>query len=111
MLGQLKDSKPGPDIHDLPELPPSFTPYLTVVFPGDYASDFHPVKDGADSWSFVVRTDNPARQVKLSWEVSGKAPATMSIKDLKTGKVIQHKAGSYTFVMGATERAFKWRVK
>jgi hypothetical protein len=111
VLGQLKDSKPGFDSHDLPELAPSFTPYLTVVFPGEYASDFHPVKAGADSWKFVVRTDNPGRKVKLSWEVNGKAPANMSLKDLKTGKVIQRKAGSYTFVMGSTERAFTWSVK
>ena len=49
--------------------------------------------------------------MKLSWEVSGKAPATMSLKDLKTGKVIQQRSGSYTFVMGATERAFTWTVR
>ena len=33
---------------------------------------------GAECWKLAVRIDNPARQVKLSWEVSRRAPANMS---------------------------------
>jgi len=118
VLGHLTDSKAVFDSHDLPELPPSFTPYLSATFPrpgwglnaGDYESDFHKVKSGPDSCRFVVRSENTARQMRLSWLVTGKAPANMPLKDNKTAKLTAVKVGSYTFKMGGKERAFTWNV-
>ena len=53
VLGQLFDSVDGYDSHDLKELPPFASPYLTIVFPhvddwvgheDNYSSDYHAVK-------------------------------------------------------------------
>jgi hypothetical protein len=117
VLGQLRSSEQRYDAHDLEALAPSHTPYLTIVFPhwnwgakaGDYASDYHPVKPGADTWEFEVRTDNPRRQIELSWQATGDAPMNMSLRDTKTGAVIPVQAGRYVFTMGAPARSFTWR--
>ncbi len=117
VLGQLRSSEQRYDAHDLEALAPSHTPYLTIVFPhwnwgakaGDYASDYHPVKPGADTWDFEVRTDNPRRQIELSWQATGDAPLNMSLRDTKTGAVIPVQAGRYVFTMGALARSFTWR--
>lgn len=65
LLGKLSDAAVGYDRHDLPELPPTFTPYLTIVCPhtewglkaGRYASDYRPTNRGeeASTWRFEVR--------------------------------------------------------
>lgn len=77
VLGQLMDSEVGMDSHDLVELNPFGTPYLTIVFPhddwgddsGNYASDFHLADDyyAEDQWVFQVKTDNPYRDINLYW--------------------------------------------
>jgi hypothetical protein len=116
VLGQLLSSEQRYDAHDLEALPPSYTPYLTLVFPhrnwgpksGDYASDYHAVRPGADQWEFEVRTDNPRRQIELSWQTTGDAPRDMSLEDQATHAVIPVQAGRYVFTMGAPARSFTW---
>jgi len=120
VLGQLKDSKRGYDIHDLKELSPFATPYLTIVFPhpnwgenaGDYASDFHNIRRRWDRWVFEVRSDDPNREVTLSWNGQANMKrmklidvATRTrVKAIKKGKI-----QTYTFNMnGQTTRTFKW---
>ena len=117
VLGQLNDSVIGLDHHDLKELPPN-APYLTVLFPhpdweadiGNFTSDFHPAgQNRKDSWSFEVRTDDPNRLVKLSWEGEKRILRRSRLIDEKTGKVIKPgKAGEYEFVIGDVSRTFTW---
>ncbi len=116
VLGQLLSSEPRYDAHDLEALPPSHTPYLTLVFPhrnwgpkaGDYASDYHALRPGADQWEFEVRTDNPRRQVELSWQATGDAPREMWLEDQATRTAIPRQAGRYVFTLGAPARSFIW---
>jgi hypothetical protein len=118
ILGQLLDSEPGFDQHDLYEAAPN-TPYLTIVFPqdtwgeyaGDYTSDYHPVtgKKVLDQWVFEVRSDDPDRQVRLEWAGPENILGMSRLTDQSTGQVIEvDPHGSYSFVMGAQQRQFTW---
>ena len=121
VLGQLKDSKRSYDLHDLKELSPFATPYLTIVFPhpdwgdhaGDYASDFLGIRGRSHSWTFEVRSDDPNREITLNW--SSEADMTgMLLVDRVTGtKLEAQDAGQqYTFNMGGeTVRGFEWVVR
>lgn len=76
VIGQLRDSYDEYDSHDLLELNPAFTPYLTLVFPhdewaedGHYASDYHDQDySGSDQWVFMVKSDDSYRDVTLYWD-------------------------------------------
>lgn len=77
ILGQLHDSVAGYDSHDLLEMAPFGSQYLTIVFPhpdweekaGDYASDYHAVHTKKkDSWQFEVHTSSINSDVILSWD-------------------------------------------
>ena len=118
VLGQLRDSRYGYDLHDLKELSPFATPYLTIVFPhpdwgdhaGDYGSDFRGTNKRKNKWTFEVRSDDPNREITLSWsslaDMSG-----MSLLDTATGMKVaaQHADQQYTFNMdGETVRSFEW---
>ena len=118
VLGQLKDSKRSYDLHDLKELSPFATPYLTIVFPhpdwgdhtGDYTSDFHGTRGRNHNWTFEVRSDDPNREVTLNW--SSEADMTgMLLVDTVTGTQLAAQAADqqYTFNMGGeTARSFEW---
>jgi len=125
LLGQLQDSSNGSDNHDLEELPPFATPYLTVVFPhpeweaqaGDYATDYHSTKHKRHIWRFEIRTDKSDRDISLSWN-SSHAPQKpkMWLVDSATGTVIKAQGkgkraavNHYSFNMdGETVRSFYW---
>jgi hypothetical protein len=122
VLGELVDSDPGFDVHDLKELSPFSTPFLTVVFPhddwgeraGNYASDYRPLKKNknvGDSWQFEVRTDQPGREITLRWAMQGSYPKAPLLINLDTGEVVDIDPavpGSYTFVMDAATQRFEW---
>lgn len=130
VLGQLHGSVAGPDRHDLKELNPFSSPYLTVVFghadwgaaAGDYASDYREVSQGATSWPFEVRTDDPTRQVTLTWDGTERERLlNMTLVDEQTGERIRAaEAGMvginvfvsptrHSFNMsGETVRRFRW---
>ena len=118
ILGQLYDSEFGYDQHDLVETPPN-TPYLTIIFPqitwsenaDDYTSDYHPVtpKKVLDQWAFEVRSDDPAREVRLEWTGSDEIFGMSWLIDQDTGEVIEPDSrGSYTFIMNGQKRYFTW---
>ncbi len=103
ILGRLKDSKPGKDSHDLPEMPPPPPPmgdrYLSIVFPHpewktempDYSSDFRSVPVGPntdDAWKFEIRTHTPGISAELSWEGPAAVLARSRIKEAKSGRVL-----------------------
>ena len=123
VLGMLRSSIDGYDIHDLNELPPFGAPYLTIVYPhadwgehaGNYASDFHKRKASqlGDEWEFIVMSDKP-REVTLSWQgYDGlKRLWRMRLVDMETGEVVRavkrNQLQSYTFNMVDTTHRFKW---
>ena len=133
VFGQLKSSVSDHDQHDLKELDPFSSPYLSVVFShpdwgdraADYSSDYHGVMDEStgDSWDFEVRSDDPHRQVTLSWRVTDTdIMARSTLLDNMTGhriKVMRTPKGGnepivqtrYGFNMaGETTRSFRWIV-
>ena len=124
VLGQLSDSQSGYDTHDLEELAPFASPYLTIVFPhpdwgeqaGDYSTDFHGHDKKRDSWLFEVRSDDPNREITLSWSGTGDL-RRMQLKDPANDtviKVMDRKNGlnTYTFSMGGENaRQFEWIAK
>jgi hypothetical protein len=78
LLGQLSDSKEGYDSHDLPEMLPGYSPYLTLYFPHEswggentlYASDYRSAAfQRKIVWHFTVESDDPARTILLSWKL------------------------------------------
>lgn len=101
-----------------------------------FSTDYHSVKkDNNDSWTFVVKTNNPDRTVTLSWPGIFKVDSAadeynrvrlyneflnydpimenMQLIDMRTGEIVSAvadgKVQSYTFNMdGETERTFKW---
>jgi len=85
VFGQLAGSTAGLDTHDLPELAPFSTRYLTVVFPHPkwhtdawaYTTDFHGIpshltpgtdKGRTQRWEFEIRSGNVGNKVSLSWQ-------------------------------------------
>jgi len=119
VFGQLADSEFGYDEHDLNELPPLKGKHLTIVFPhrdwgdraDDYTSDYHPLSKGnqGDSWTFEVRTDDPRREVTLTWVGPNEILNNSWLMDESTGEVVEVIPGAgYTFVMNATSRTFIW---
>jgi len=132
VLGQLLDSVDGYDSHDLKELAPFASPYLTIVFAHDdwvghednYTSDYHSVKwKEPDQWEFQVMSDDPWLDVYLYWEnvrvlkqdISGaELQDKMYFEDVDTGELIKIidngvPVASYPFNMdGKTVRTFRW---
>jgi trimeric autotransporter adhesin len=120
VLGQLSTAADGLDAHDLPELPPFSSPYLTVVFPHpewggalpQYASDYRKlVKGNVGTWDFEVRSDDPSRAVTLSFDGPGYILKKATLTDLATGqRIALQKTKSYSFTLTATTRAFRFEV-
>lgn len=120
VLGQLSDASDGLDAHDLPELPPFGSPYLTVVFPHpewggpiqQYASDYRAhTRNRAGRWTLEVRSDDPTRQVTLDFEGSEHSLTRATLLDLATGRRIRlHKERSYTFTMTGATRVLSFEI-
>ena len=120
VLGQLSDSVQDYDSHDLKELSPFGSSYLSIVFPhleweeksGDYTSDFHSVQSKIkDEWYFEVVSSDPEATVTLTWEGEESLLEKASLLDVETGKRYRVKRGdSYTFTMNGTRRGFQWLV-
>lgn len=88
VIGQLDDSEDGYDSHDLIELNPFASPYLTLVFPhedwpepGNYGSDYHATAyEEPDQWVFHVLSDDNYRTITLYWN-----PVTLVPRDPAPG--------------------------
>jgi len=121
LLGQLADAQTGFDEHDLPELPPpEFGPFLSLVFPhpewgqpdADYGTDYHPLSRGRqqDSWTFEIRSNDPGRDLVLSWQGPMQILARSVLVDSATGQKILAVKGSYRLgALGGGSRTFEWR--
>lgn len=124
MLGQLRGAATGLDDRDLPELGQTWAgTYLSVIFyrpewsaqKQTYNTDYHPVTPGqADEWTFEVRSDDPSRDLSLTWVGERTRMRTMVLVDLQEDvvfpAVVRGKPQVYTFRMNGTVREFAWRV-
>jgi len=132
VLGQMLTAQNGPDPHDLGELPPFATPYLTLVFPhpdwgtaaGDYATDFRaaqrlnsrgkPVAGlPAADWTFEIRTDRPGTPVVLTWEGPPEILQRSRLIDRATGRTLiptaKAYATGYRVTLTSGKGTFTWR--
>ncbi len=141
-LGQVYPATDNVDRYDLASAPHPFGgDFMEVVYTIDdntteFSTNYHSVKkDQYDSWTFVVKTNDPDRTVTLSWPGIFKVESAtdeynrvrlfneflnydpvmeqMQLVDMRTGEVVSAvadgKVQSYTFNMdGETERTFKW---
>lgn len=115
VLGQLGASRDGLDHHDIADLPPFDSPFLTLSFQhpdttDDLNSDYRGVGAGVQSWDFTVRADIP-RSVTLSWEAPYGRLARTILVDLESGTEINPTpGGKYRVTMKTTAHRFQWRV-
>jgi hypothetical protein len=124
MLGQLRDAASGLDDRDLPELGQTWAgTYLSVIFyrpewaapKQTFNTDYHPVAPReADEWTFEVRSDDPARDLSLTWVGERTRMRHMVLVDLQEDVVfpaiVRGKPQVYNFRMNGTVREFAWRV-
>ncbi len=121
LFGQLATSVAGPDLHDLKELPPFDSPYLTVVFPhpdwgnqaGDYATDFHRLsrRPHRHTWTFEVRASPGVEEVTLSWDGPARIVRRLRLFDQATGqRVPMRPGGSFSYVSDGSPRTFVCRL-
>tara|TARA_R110002073_G_scaffold257464_2_gene420182 strand:+ start:252 stop:947 length:696 start_codon:yes stop_codon:yes gene_type:complete len=123
-LGQLRDAAPGFDEHDLPELTQTWAgTYLSVIFyrpdwetdRETFNTDFHPVaRKQSDEWLFEVRSDDPYRDLSLTWVGKRTKMKRMVLVDLQEDvvfpAVVDGEPQVYQFRMNGTVREFAWRV-
>lgn len=124
MLGQARDALSGLDGRDLPELSQTWAgTYLSVIFyrpewaaaKQTYNTDFHPVAPTqADEWTFEVRSDNPTRDLSLTWVGQNTNMKRMVLVDLQEDvvfpAVVRGIPQVYNFRMNGAVREFAWRV-
>ncbi len=123
-LGQLWNASPELDDYDLPELSQTWTgTYLSVMFyrpdwdsdRETYNTDYHPVVYGkSDEWTFEVRSDDPTRDLSLTWVGHKTRMKTMALVDIQENvvfpAVVDGEVQVYNFRMNGTVREFAWRV-
>ena len=123
-LGQLRTALPGLDERDLPELSQTWAgTYLSVIFyrpewaapKQTFNTDFHPVAPKqADEWTFEVRSDDPTRDLSLTWVGENTNMKRMVLVDLQEDvvfpAVVRGEPQVYNFRMNGAVREFAWRV-
>ena len=123
-LGQLENASLELDDNDLPELSQTWAgTYLSVMFyrpewnaeKETYNTDFHPVtRKKIDEWTFEVRSDDPTRDLSLTWAGTRTKMKRMVLVDLEDDivfpAVVDGQPQTYTFRMSGTVREFAWRV-
>lgn len=109
---------------DLPELSQTWAgTYLSVIFyrpqweseRETYNTDYHRVEYGkSDEWTFEVRSDDPTRDLSLTWVGHRTGMRTMALVDLQEDvvfpAVVRGEVQTYNFRMNGTVREFAWRV-
>lgn len=115
VLGQLPGSIRGYDRHDLPELAPFGSRFLSIVFPhpdwgeraGDYTSDFRSLLGrGAPSWDFDV-ISGEVDEVILRWQDPEDRGLRLRLLDHATGESRELEAGAeYRFTAEESRRSF-----
>lgn len=123
-FGQLRGAATELDDFDLPELGQTWAgTYLSVIFyrpdwaseKETYNTDFHPVaRRKSDEWTFEVRSDDPYRDLSLTWVGQNTKMKRMVLVDLQEDivfpAVVRGETQVYNFRMNGTVREFAWRV-
>jgi hypothetical protein len=127
LLGQKATAQTGYDRHDLSEMAPFATPYLSLVFPhpewlsspngqqraGDYASDFRPQSARPMDWTFELRGSPTGGKVFITWQADPAILQRSRLVDLQTGAVIDPRAGRYAqgypVALKASPQRYQWR--
>jgi hypothetical protein len=124
VLGQRDGASLQIDDFDLFELGQTFPgTYLSVIFyrpewgqeEDSYNTDFHPIDSrSADEWTFEVRSDDPARDLSLTWVGENTRMKNMVLIDLQEDTVVpavvKGQPQTYQFRMNGTVREFAWRL-
>jgi hypothetical protein len=124
LLGQLKNTAIGYDSRDLPEMGQTWAgTYLSVIFyrpewhvdKQNFNTDFHPIApNAADEWTFEVRSDDPARDLTLTWKGNQVDFTNMVLVDVEKNvvvpAVINGEKQVYHFRMNGVVRQFSWRL-
>lgn len=126
VIGQLLTAQDGYDSHDLAEMDPYASPYLTLVIPhqewganaGNYASDFRNAagdkrwKLKPATWTVELRAKPGNRKMVLNWEADARILQASRLRDLQTGKIIKptdrHYRDGYAFTMKGETRRLAW---
>lgn len=123
-LGQKNAAELGLDSLDLPELDQTWPgTYLSIIFYrpdwgtelDGYNTDFHPVAlRKKDEWTFEVRSDDPYRDLTLSWKGRNTDMKKMVLVDLQENIVVaaveDDEPQQYSFSMNGPVREFAWRL-
>ena len=124
LLGQLNNTVTGFDSRDLPELGQTWAgTYLSVIFyhpewdtdKETFNTDFHPIAPNvADAWTFEVRSDDPTRDLSLSWQGNQANFKRMVLVDVQDNTVVPAEINGvkqvYRFRMNSVVRQFTWRL-
>lgn len=122
-LGQRRAAQLGVDDYDLPELDQTWVgTYLSIIFyrpewdsdRETFNTDFHPVtKKTSDEWTFEVRSDDPYRDLSLTWTGKQAKLKYMVLVDEEEEQmipaVIDGERQVYHFRMNGTVREFTWK--
>ena len=108
-FGQLKDSSNGQDSHDLEEMPPISSTYLTILYDNPefepsnwgYSTDLRALtKRPGGEWNMSVRASQDIETVTLKWKGNADILARMTLTNELSGETIEvGQSGSYTFTM------------
>jgi hypothetical protein len=119
-IGQLESASDGQDQHDLRELAPFSSPYLTILFPHDdwagsswgYTSDFHAMsKKPSGSWRFVVRASEGVPDAMLRWQGPDEIIKKAKLINEQTGKKVNITPdGSYWVDLSKGEAWFRFEL-
>ncbi len=118
VIGQLATASKRYDQHDLPELDPFGSEYLSIIFPHDnwkersgiYTTDFHRYNPNkGDHWDFQVRSHAAGLSATVSWDGPASVLYRTFLVDVESGKRIRVRpGGSYTFTTASTHHNFRW---
>lgn len=127
LLGQKATAKPGYDAHDLAELAPFATPYLSLVFPhpgwpavngqkraGNYATDFRPAAGNRPmDWAFELRGSPRGGKVFITWQADPAVLKRCRLVDRRTGQTIDPTvpvyAQGYPVALKSSPQRYLWR--
>lgn len=120
VFGQLETGTEGNDPHDLEELAPFGSKYLSVLFTNPlfsevswgFTTDFRGLtKNPQGVWPFVVKAHAGIQEVTIRWEGDDYLFKDAWLVDEQSGEMMNVKAGeSYTFDIFDGERHFRFEL-
>lgn len=120
VIGQLETAYDGQDKHDLKELTPFGSPWLSITFPHEdwegsswgFTSDYRAMSAKPQgSWRFVVRASADITDAMLTWQGPEEIIRKAKLVNEQTGKKVNIKAdGSYWVDLSEGEAWFRFEL-